>query len=78
MIRDTPRLRRDGESDGLQRVEEDLEEREALVLRSHFGLDNGVPKTYREIGKRLKLTRERARQIERAALLKLLKKISAA
>ena len=48
-----------------------LEEREAEVLRFHFGLDGGEPATLEEIGNRLKLTKERVRQIKEKALSKL-------
>ena len=44
-------------------------EREVIVLR--FGLETGHPMTLEEVGKRLKVTRERIRQIETAALRKL-------
>ena len=44
-------------------------EREVIVLR--FGLDTGHPMTLEEVGKRFKVTRERIRQIETAALRKL-------
>src|SRR5207244_1417767 len=49
----------------------ELEDREATVLRLRFGLDGQEPKTLKEIGECLDLTRERVRQIEREALGKL-------
>lgn len=45
--------------------------REATVLRMRFGLDDEEPKTLKQIGERLGLTRERVRQIESEALGKL-------
>jgi RNA polymerase primary sigma factor len=50
---------------------DDLEEREATVLRMRFGLDKSEPCTLKEIGESLGLTRERVRQIETEALGKL-------
>jgi RNA polymerase primary sigma factor len=48
-----------------------MEPREASILRLRFGLDDGEPKTLKEIGEALGLTRERVRQIESEALMKL-------
>jgi RNA polymerase sigma factor (sigma-70 family) len=48
-----------------------LSEREEYILRARFGLGNGEVRTLEEIGKELKLSRERVRQIEARALEKL-------
>ena len=49
----------------------DLPERERLVLELRFGLHDDRPRTLREIGDELGLSRERVRQIESRALNKL-------
>lgn len=48
-----------------------LKEREAQVLRLYFGLGDRDPLTLEEIGTRLRLSRERVRQIKERALEKL-------
>jgi RNA polymerase primary sigma factor len=50
---------------------ETMDPREATVLRMRFGLADNEPKTLKEIGEALGLTRERVRQIETEALAKL-------
>jgi RNA polymerase primary sigma factor len=49
----------------------ELDEKEALVLKLRFWLDDDWPLTLQEIGNRLNLTRERIRQIEQKAMRKL-------
>jgi RNA polymerase primary sigma factor len=46
----------------------EMDPREATVLRMRFGLDDREPHTLKEIGETLSLTRERVRQIETEAL----------
>ncbi|MHB1536148.1 MAG: sigma-70 family RNA polymerase sigma factor [Acidimicrobiales bacterium] len=48
-----------------------LDDRERQILSLRYGLDRGDPRTLEEVGTALNLTRERIRQIERAALSKL-------
>ena len=67
------------ESDDLERIFHRLDrlgEREAMVIRMRFGLEPYVPMTLREVGENLGLTRERVRQLESQALVKLMTSLS--
>ncbi len=57
--------------DQIKFVLKDLTLKEEIVIKLRFGLDDGIPRTLEEIGKHLKMTRERVRQIEEKALIKL-------
>lgn len=48
-----------------------LSPREAEIIILRYGLDGNKPMTLEEVGKRFKVTRERIRQIQDAALVKL-------
>lgn len=55
----------------LRNALKDLDGKEERVVRLRFGLDGSDPKTLKEIGEMLSLSRERIRQIEAQALDKL-------
>ena len=55
----------------LDAVLDTLTAREQDIIRQRFGLDDNVPKTLEEVGKSYGLTKERIRQIENKALMKL-------
>jgi RNA polymerase primary sigma factor len=57
--------------DDLEDVMNTLTEREKIVLKLRFGLEDGHPRTLEEVGRVFNVTRERIRQIEAKALRKL-------
>ena len=59
------------EKEMLDAVLDTLTDREQDIIRQRFGLDDNVPKTLEEVGKSYGLTKERIRQIENKALMKL-------
>ena len=52
-------------------VLESLTGRERRVLQLRFGLEDGRTRTLEEVGREINVTRERIRQIEAKALIKL-------
>lgn len=58
-------------SQQLDKILEDLTDRERKVIRLRYGLDNNQPLTLEEVGKQFGVTRERIRQIEAKAIRKL-------
>jgi RNA polymerase primary sigma factor len=57
--------------DQLSQLLDQIDEREAKILRLRYGLEGRDPMTLKEIGAEIGLTRERVRQIEHEALAKL-------
>jgi RNA polymerase primary sigma factor len=55
----------------IDRVLDELSEREKKVLQLRFGLKDGQARTLEEVGREFSVTRERIRQIEAKALRKL-------
>lgn len=64
-------LLRDSLKSEIERTISTLTDREAEVIRYYFGLNGMHPHTLEEIGEKLELTRERARQIKEKALRRL-------
>lgn len=57
--------------DELNQALKEIGERERMILEFRHGLTGQTPMTLEEVGKRLRLSRERIRQIEERALLRL-------
>ena len=55
-----------------------LDGRESAIIKSRYGLDGGTEQTLEEVGADLGVTRERIRQLQNSALLKLRKMIDEA
>ena len=62
----------------VRKIIEELPERERDILVYRFGLDgyDGPPRTLKEVGTMVNLTRERVRQLEKAALVKLRERLN--
>lgn len=77
MLEDEKTLRPDeavfnaDELETIRKLLDEIDPREADVLRLRYGIDEDEPLTLKEIGKRVGLTRERVRQIEKETLAKL-------
>ncbi len=64
-------LIKDSLKEEIRRVLKTLSSREEEIIKMYFGIDYERPLTLEEIGERLKLTRERVRQIKEKALIRL-------
>jgi RNA polymerase primary sigma factor len=61
----------------LRRLLEDLRPRERQVLEQRYGFDGQSPRTLEELSRRMRVSRERVRQIEVQAIRKLRRALSA-
>jgi RNA polymerase primary sigma factor len=69
-------LKDNSEKSDLHRMIEQLDDREAEILRHRFGLDGYDELTLEEVGQRFNVTRERIRQLQNIALSKMRKAIT--
>ncbi len=70
-------LREHSEKSDLHRMIDQLEPREAEILRYRFGLDGYDELTLEEVGQKFNVTRERIRQLQNIALSKMRKAMAA-
>lgn len=54
--------------DELERVFDRIPARQALALRLHYGIEDGCPYSLAEVGRTMKISRERARQLVKEGL----------
>jgi RNA polymerase primary sigma factor len=64
-------LENESQHSRLEGLIRDLDERESVILKMRYGLDDNEPMTLKQIGVAIGLTRERVRQIECDALRKI-------
>lgn len=57
--------------ESMERALEELPARYAMILRMRYGMDGDRPRTLEDIARKLNLSRERVRQIERDAFMRL-------
>ena len=57
----------------LQSMIDDLDEREAKIIKLRFGLEGDAPVTLEEVGHMFGITRERVRQLQNIALSRMRK-----
>ena len=61
----------------INEVLDNMDPREARIIRARYGLDGNAPMTLEEIGREMGITRERVRQLESLAMKKLRTSVTA-
>ncbi len=61
----------------INEVLDNMDTREAYIIRARYGLDGAEPMTLEQIGKKMGITRERVRQLESLAMKKLRTSVTA-
>jgi RNA polymerase primary sigma factor len=70
-VNPSDRLREKNASEDLKLVVDSLDQREAEIIKLRFGLEGRAEMTLQEVGERFHVTRERIRQLEHLALMKM-------